>query len=133
MLLGLGTDAIEIARVKRADSRRCERFPNRVFTEEKPVYSLSLESPQKHLDPHVAAKEAILKACPTGIGAELRSTSMSFYNGSRHDPLVRLDDKGAALPRQVGGAQLLLSIAAGSDAGSAVLCREDPRRRPIGG
>jgi len=111
VLLGLGTDVIEIARVKGVYERQGERFLLRVFTAEERAYCLGMKYPEKHLAARFAAKEAISKAFTTGIGAELSWTSMSVYHGPRHEPLVRLDEKGAALLRHVGGTALLLSIA----------------------
>ena len=111
MLLGLGTDVIEIARVKGVYERQGERFLLRVFTAEERAYCLGMKYPEKHLAARFAAKEAISKAFSTGIGAELGWTSMSVYHGPRNQPLVRLDNKGSALLQQVGGTAVLLSIA----------------------
>ena len=47
----------------------------------------------------------------TGIGAELGWTSMSIYHGPRHEPHVRLDEKGLALLHHIGGTRVLLSVA----------------------
>jgi holo-[acyl-carrier protein] synthase len=111
ILIGLGTDVIEIERVQGVRQRQGERFLHRVFTEEERTYCLGMKYPDKHLAARFAAKEAISKAFSTGIGAELGWTSMSVYHGARHEPLVRLDEKGLALLHHVGGTRILLSIA----------------------
>lgn len=109
-MLGLGTDVIEIERVRGVRERQGERFLERVFTEEERTYCLGMKSPDKHLAARFAAKEAVAKAFTTGIGAELGWTSVSVYHGARHEPLVRLDDKGAALLKHFGGTHILLSL-----------------------
>jgi len=120
ILIGLGTDLIEIARVQGVRQRQGERFLHRVFTEEERTYCLGMKYPDKHLAARFAAKEAISKAFSTGIGAELGWTSMSVHHGERHEPLVRLDEKGLALLRHVGGTRILLSIAHGDTMAMAV-------------
>ncbi len=111
ILIGLGTDIIEIERVQGVRQRQGDRFLHRVFTEDERTYCLGMKYPDKHLAARFAAKEAISKAFSTGIGAELGWTSMSVYHGARHEPLVRLDEKGLALLHHVGGTRILLSIA----------------------
>ncbi len=111
ILIGLGTDVIEISRVAGVYERQGERFLQRVFTAEEQAYCLGMKYPAKHLAARFAAKEAVSKAFSTGIGAELGWTSMSVYHGERHEPLVRLDEKGLALLHHVGGSRILLSLA----------------------
>ncbi len=111
ILIGLGTDVIEISRVAGVYERQGERFLHRVFTEEERAYCLAMKYPAKHLAARFAAKEAVAKAFTTGIGAELGWTSISVHHGARHEPLVRLDEKGLALLHHAGGTHILLSLA----------------------
>ena len=111
ILIGLGTDVIEIARVAGVYERQGERFLHRVFTEEERAYCLGMKHPARHLAARFAAKEAVAKAFSTGIGAEFGWTSASVYHGARSEPLVRLDEQGRALLRHVGGSHVLLSLA----------------------
>ena len=50
------------------------------------------------------------KAFTTGIGGELGWKSVSIYHGSRKEPFVRLDEKGAALLAQTGATHVLVSL-----------------------
>lgn len=110
VLLGLGCDVIEVDRVRGVLERQGERFLHRVFTDEERAYCERMAHPHKHYAARFAAKEAISKAFSTGIGAELGWRSMSIYHGERHQPLVRLDEKGAALLRQLGGTEVIVSL-----------------------
>lgn len=110
VLLGLGADVIEISRIARALERQGERFLARVFTDEERAYCSRMAHPEKHLAARFAAKEAVSKCFTTGIGAHLGWRSVSVYHGTRSEPLVRLDEKGEALLKEVGGTHVLLTL-----------------------
>jgi holo-[acyl-carrier protein] synthase len=110
VLLGLGCDVIEVARVQGVVERQGERFLDRVFTAEERAYCMGKANPYNHLAARFAAKEAISKCFTTGIGAELGWKTASVYHGERHEPLVRLDEQGLALLRRVGGTHVLLTL-----------------------
>ena len=109
-LLGLGCDVIEVARIRGVCERQGERFLARVFTDEERAYCSGMTHPHKHLAARFAAKEAVSKCFSTGIGAELSWKSISIYHGERRQPLVRLDEKGAAFLRHMGATQVLVSL-----------------------
>jgi len=110
VLLGLGCDVIEVARIRGVCDRQGERFLARVFTDEERAYCSGLTHPHKHLAARFAAKEAVSKCFTTGIGAELSWKSISIFHGERRQPLVRLDEKGAALLQHMGATQVLVSL-----------------------
>ena len=120
ILIGLGCDLIEIDRIKGVLDRQGPRFLDRVFTEEERTYCLGMKYPHKHFAARFAAKEAVSKCFTTGIGAELGWKSVSIYHGNRHEPLVRLDEKGEALLRQVGGTQVRVSLSHNETSAMAV-------------
>jgi holo-[acyl-carrier protein] synthase len=110
ILIGLGTDIIEVERVRGVLERQGARFLERVFTEEERAYCSSMAHPHKHYAARFAAKEAVSKCFSTGIGGELGWKSISIYHGPRHQPLVRLDDKGEVLLRHVGATHVHVSL-----------------------
>jgi len=110
ILVALGADLIEVERVRGVLERQGPRFLEKVFTEEERGYCAGMAHPHKHYAARFAAKEAVSKCFTTGIGAELGWRSVSVYHGARHEPLVRLDDKGAALLAQVGATHVLLTL-----------------------
>jgi holo-[acyl-carrier protein] synthase len=120
LLLGLGADLIDIERIRGVLERQGDRFLDRVFTDEERAYCLGMKYPHKHLAARFAAKEAVAKAFTTGIGAELGWKSISVYHGARQEPLVRLDEKGAALLASVGGTGVLLTLSHTDTAAMAV-------------
>jgi holo-[acyl-carrier protein] synthase len=110
MLLGIGADVIEVERIRGVLERQGERFLARVFTQEERDYCSRMSHPHKHFAARFAAKEAVSKCFTTGIGAELSWKSVSVYHGARHQPLVRLDEKGQALLGEAGATHVLLTL-----------------------
>jgi holo-[acyl-carrier protein] synthase len=109
-LVGIGCDLIDVERIRLVLERHGERFLHRVFTAEERAYCSTLKFPHKHYAARWAAKEAVSKTFTTGIGSHLEWTSVSVYHGSRNEPLIRLDEKGAALLREVGATGVLISL-----------------------
>jgi len=110
VLIGLGADVIEVARIRGVLERQGESFLERVFTEEERKYCSGMAHPHKHLAARFAAKEAVSKAFTTGIGSELGWKSVSVYHGPRNQPLVRLDEKGQALLQDAGATHVILTL-----------------------
>jgi holo-[acyl-carrier protein] synthase len=110
ILLGLGTDLIEVERIARAIERQGDRFIQRIFTEEERAYCFGRPHPHPHLAARFAAKEAVSKCFTTGIGAALGWKSVSIYHGERQEPLVRLDEKGQALLQRLGATRVLVTL-----------------------
>jgi holo-[acyl-carrier protein] synthase len=79
-----------------------------------------MKHPHKHYAARFAAKEAVSKCFTTGIGAELSWKSISVYHGERHQPLIRLDEAGDALLRQIGGTHVIISLSHTENSAMAV-------------
>jgi len=110
LLIGLGSDLIDVERIRTVLTKHGDRFLKRVFTDEEQAYCNSLKYPHKHYAARWAAKEAVSKCFTTGIGEHLHWTSISVYHGSRKEPLVRLDAKATALLLEVGATHVWLTL-----------------------
>jgi holo-[acyl-carrier protein] synthase len=110
ILIALGTDIIEVDRVRGVIERQGERFLQRVFTDEERAYCDGKAHPHKHYAARFAAKEAVAKCFSTGIGAELGWRGVSVYHGPRMQPLVRLDEQATALLQAVGATGVHLTL-----------------------
>ena len=64
MILGIGTDITQIARIARMYERYGRTFLDRVFTPEEIRYCLTMADPAPNLAARWAAKEAFYKAMP---------------------------------------------------------------------
>ena len=109
-VLGVGTDLIEVERVRSSLEQHGDRFLEKVFTIVEREYCQGMADPAPHLAARFAAKEAIAKAFRTGIGAEFGWRDASIENGPAGDPVVLLSDKGSALLAERGGREILVSL-----------------------
>ncbi|MBI3602189.1 MAG: holo-ACP synthase [Candidatus Omnitrophica bacterium] len=62
MILGIGTDIIEIDRIKKAIERFGDDFLRHILTDEEITHARRYQSPYAHYAGRFAAKEAIFKA-----------------------------------------------------------------------
>jgi holo-[acyl-carrier protein] synthase len=97
MILGLGIDIIEVARIESSYARFGERFLDRILLPDEIRYCLSHRAPGPFLAARFAAKEAISKAFGTGIGAQLGWQDMEVARKSSGEPFVVLHGKGVEL------------------------------------
>ena len=94
MISGLGTDIIEIERIKRAVANK--NFRDNVFTELEQVYCQSRgKNSAASYAARFAAKEAFFKALGTGILMPL--TDIEIINDERGVPKINLRGRVAAL------------------------------------
>jgi holo-[acyl-carrier protein] synthase len=67
VILALGADLVEIARVRRLLARHGERALKRLFHEEELAYALALKDPAPSLAARLAAKEAFERCWPESL------------------------------------------------------------------
>ncbi len=90
MILGIGTDLIEIKRIEALLHRHKERFLERVFTPHEITTALALSNSAASLAKRFAAKEAFVKALGTGFSQGIKLTEIEVYNNSSGQPHLRL-------------------------------------------
>ena len=89
MILGVGIDIIEVARIRSSYERFGERFLIRILLPGEINYCLSHKEPGPFLAARFAAKEAISKAFGTGIGSQLRWQDMEVRGKESGEPFVK--------------------------------------------
>jgi holo-[acyl-carrier protein] synthase len=110
MILGIGIDIIEVARVQGSVERFGDRFLNRVLLPDEIAYCQSHKSPGPFVAVRFAAKEAISKAFGTGIGAQLGWHEMEVRRKESGEPFVVLHGGGRQLFEARGAQRLLISL-----------------------
>lgn len=125
MILGLGTDLIEIARVEASLHRFGERFMTRVFTPGEIEYCLRKRQPAESFAARFAAKEAGAKALGTGIsrGVSWKEMEVRRFPGGR--PTLHWSGRAAEVALVMGVSRTSLSLTHGRDAAMAVVVVED--------
>ena len=110
MILGIGIDIFEVARIQASHERFGERFLNRILRPNEISYCLSYKAPGPFLAARFAAKEAISKAFGTGIGAQLGWRDMEIGRRESGEPFVILHDGGLKLLQARGGRNVWISL-----------------------
>src|SRR5438034_11068423 len=110
MILGIGIDIIEVARIRASYERFGERFLKRILHPNEIAYCLSYKEPAPFLAARFAAKEAISKAFGTGIGAQLGWRDMEVGRKESGEPFVILHGAGRRLMAARGGRAVLISL-----------------------
>ena len=109
MVIAIGTDIVEIARIAEVLERQGERFIDRILTvSEKTLYNQSKSV--SFVAKRFAAKEAVAKALGTGIGRGVSFQYIVISNNAKGAPLVELSNVAADVMRELGGARMLLSL-----------------------
>ena len=124
MILGVGIDLIEVARVEASYEKFGERFLNRILLPGEIAYCLSHKEPGPFIAARFAAKEAISKAFGTGIGAQLSWQDMEVARRESGEPYVILHGQGAELLKQRGGRVMLISLSHTQEHATAVAILE---------
>lgn len=93
MVFGIGTDIIEIDRIKSSIEKFGDSFLNKIFTEVEIEYSSSKGVPYQHYAARFAAKEAIAKALATPDNKGFNWKDIEVYNETNGFPRARLFGK----------------------------------------
>lgn len=117
LIAGIGTDIVEIGRVKKAATINGERFLKRVFTDAELDFCLGRKDPYPCLAARFAAKEAVFKSLGTGlVGCSWKDVEV--VRSSNLAPEIILGGNAVKLAERAGVAKVLISIS--HDRGRAV-------------
>jgi holo-[acyl-carrier protein] synthase len=91
MIVGIGTDIVEVERIKSAIEKYGERFLNRIFTQTEIDYCEQFKGGRYlHYAARFAAKEAFSKAIGTGITRGFKFREIGIRNESSGRPRAEL-------------------------------------------
>lgn len=93
MVVGLGIDIIEIARIKESIENYGDRFLDKVFTNEEINYCNSKFNKYQHFAARFAAKEAVYKALASGWKEGLRWKDIEIQNDTSGMPSIKPSGK----------------------------------------
>lgn len=97
MIVGIGTDVVQIRRIELSIRRWGHKFLNRIFTEteRKTGENLSPDVRMAYYAKRFAAKEAFSKALGTGIGALSGWTEIEVVRGENGAPTLNVTGRTA--------------------------------------
>ncbi|QQX81461.1 holo-ACP synthase [Shewanella sp. KX20019] len=117
MIVGLGTDIVEIARIEMRvpaageEALKIHRLAKRVLTPSEFSLFVASSCPGRYLAKRFAAKEAAAKALGTGIGRGVSFQHIEISNNDNGAPIVTFNGGAAERLAALGGVRGHLSIA----------------------
>jgi holo-[acyl-carrier protein] synthase len=102
VIVGIGTDLVEIVRVERALERHGDRFARRILVAQEYERFTAHRKPAAYLAKRFAAKEAFSKAMGTGIRVPVSWQNLGVANHSSGRPYFELSEALAELVRRRG-------------------------------
>lgn len=127
MIVGVGIDLVEIARLERMLAGKGTRALRRLFTEAEVAYATGRARPAMHLAARVAAKEAAFKALAGSEAARAigwREVEVQSSPGA--PPTLSLHGRAAARAAELGVARILVSLSHTDVTAGAVVVLETP-------
>ena len=91
MILGIGTDIIEVLRIKKVIERSGEKFLQKNFTAEEISYCLKFKVPYERFAARFAAKEAVAKALGVGF-KNITPKDIEIINNENGRPSLKFSE-----------------------------------------
>lgn len=125
MVVGTGTDLIEIERVEASIERFGGRFLERVFTPGEIAYCLKKKHAAESFAARFAAKEAGAKALGTGISRGIGWKEIEVRREPGERPTLHVTGRAAKRAAAMGVRRLHLSLTHSRSLAMAVVVAED--------
>ena len=112
MVVGVGVDMVEVARVQRAleEPKTGRRFRDRVYTEKEILYCERRQRKYESYAGRFAAKEAVMKALGRGWGSKVGWLDIEILPAPGGKPEIYLHNKTSAFAQELGIHRFSLSI-----------------------
>ncbi len=110
MIIGLGVDIAEVARVRAAIGRRGERMLKRLFTARERAYCERAKNKFERYAGRFAAKEAAMKALGTGWRRGVRWVDLEVVRAPGGRPTMTLHGEAKKIAERQGVAHIAMSI-----------------------
>jgi len=124
MILGIGMDIAETARVKASMERHGEDFLRRILLPSEIAYCMAHKEPSLQVAARFAAKEAVSKAFGTGIGADIGWCDIEICRKPNGEPFVVLHGNGGKLFEARGAVRLHITLTHTKDHAAATAILE---------
>ena len=118
MIIGIGVDIVDVARVETLLTRYQDRFVNRLFTDAEAGYARRSVRMAERLAGRFAMKEAVLKALGTGKSQGILWRDVETIRGAMGRPEVKLYGNALKYMKKLDGETIFASIT--HDGGKAI-------------
>lgn len=129
MIFGIGTDVVQLERIKHVYERFGEKFVERLLLPEEETAFRNYTRPVRFLAMRFAAKEAIVKAMGTGFAHGMWIRDTGVVSNSWGKPEIVWSERGRAMCERlgIGEGHVTLTDEAGLIVAVAVLMRKVTR------
>ena len=110
MIVGLGTDIVEVERVAKMISDHGDHFLERVFTPGEIAHCSGRRESAPHYAGRWAAKEAVMKVLGTGFTQEVGWTDIEVVTQPSGQPVIALHGTTRQVAERLGIANVLVSL-----------------------
>lgn len=110
LVIGVGTDIVEVLRIGQMIERHAEVFLNRVFTDDEIRYCQRRKEYTQHYAGRWAAKEAVMKTLGTGWSRGVGWRDIEICSSQSGAPSIILRGAAREIAEQAGIANVLISI-----------------------
>lgn len=110
LIIGVGTDIVEVVRIGQMIERHGEVFLNRVFTADEIRYCQRRREYTQHYAGRWAAKEAVMKTLGTGWSRGVGWRDIEVCSSRSGQPSIILRGAAREIAQQAGIAEVLISI-----------------------
>ena len=124
MILGIGTDVIEVSRIRQAVEKYGERFMRRLFTPAEIEYCTSRKNAALHYAGRFAAKEAAFKAMQRGWGGEISWKDVEITNLPSGAPQITFSGKALDVVTEKKMTRAFVSISHVEEIATAIVILE---------
>jgi holo-[acyl-carrier protein] synthase len=125
MILGVGSDLVEVARIRAARERFGHRFLRRIYTESEIAYAVSKANMDERFAARFAAKEAAMKALGIGLAEGIAWHDFAVDREPSGKPGLSLSGAAARIAAQLGVRKIHLTLTHTSGLAMAVVVMED--------
>jgi holo-[acyl-carrier protein] synthase len=109
MIHGIGTDNIEVRRIKDIIEKD-KGFLTEIFTESEIDYCKKMSHKEEHFAARFSAKEAFMKALGTGWRFGIRFADIDVFHDALGKPQIKLSGKAAEMVKKEGISSMHVSL-----------------------
>ena len=110
MIVGLGTDIVEIVRIARLIERHGDVFLNRVYTADEVRYCQRHKNSYQHFAGRWAAKEAVMKSFGTGFTRGIHWQDIEVVSKRSGEPVINIQGGAGDLAEKLRIDKVLITI-----------------------
>lgn len=110
IILGIGTDIVEISRIKKLVEQYSQTFLDRIFTKREQERAQSTAFPAASYAKRFAAKEAFVKALGLGLTEGMSWTEIEVVNTVSGQPTLEIHGKAADIIKKLSSKEQQLNV-----------------------